>query len=174
MLFAVGFHSLLQFHPLHTLGGVQILEVIHIILDGLHLVDTCLGVGKRLTEIGVDKRADIHVAHLGGAHCQTQFCKLLVGQRLRHKVLPHLLANLIIHVGRHLADTLLAFIIVFHLFHQFVKVLVADGSAVDLAHIGYTTVVLGKVTDNKCYDSHTNHGHGYPRVFSNTSYDSHL
>ena len=122
----------------------------------------------------MDKGADIHVAHLGGCNTEAQLFELLVGEGFTHQVLPYLLANLIIHIGRNLSDALLAFVVIFHFISEFGEALVGNGLSVNLTHVGDATVVLGEVTDNECNDSHTDDEDGYPRIFSNTSYNSHL
>ena len=110
----------------------------------------------------MDEGADVHVVQFGGADSESQFLELLIGQSLAYERLPDLVAKLIFHIGRYLADTLLAHVIVFCFFNQFVEALVGDCRTIDFTHVGDAAIVLGQVTDDECNDSCTDDGDSYP------------
>ena len=174
LLLAVFLDGFLQFDPLQAGGGVELVEVLDDAVDVGVVVLARLRVGEVLAHVGVDELAGVHVAHLGRRNLDAQLGGLLVEQGLVDEVLPHLLADLVLHLGGHLGGLLLHLVVVLHLLDQLVEALARHRLAVHGAHVGHASLVLGQVAKDERNNSNTDQQYCHPRMFSNTSDNSHF
>ena len=143
-------------------------------VDYLNVNLTSLWIAKRLTDGSMDKCTSVHVANLCTGNLHAHLRGLFLHEGLVDKILPHLIANLHLQLGRYLSCTLLHLVVVLHLGDQFVKLPRGHGLAVNNTHVRYASAVLGKVAKNERQNGHTDNCHSHPRMFSNTSNDSHF
>ena len=125
----------------------------------------------------MDEFTRVHVFLFGIRHHEAQFLQLLAHHGLIHEIGPQRVTKNLFHLGIESQAGILGIETNLGLFtvNHVLKLNAVERDTVDLRHVDVgATVSLRQVSDNEGNDGDTHDSYSYPRMFSDTTNNSHF